>query len=107
MAALGLGSDAPFTAPQTLEQFAEGREFKGSTLRYWACILRRGAPSERRSCSVSASSSRKISIAKVVTTSAAQVSTIEIAVGPARVVVRAGFDRTLLRQVIEALGGRS
>jgi hypothetical protein len=92
---------------KTLEEFAEGRGFKGSTLRFWACILRRGAPSERRSSSVPASSSRKISIARVVTTSVAEVSTMEIAVGPARVLVRAGFDHTLLRQVVEALGGRS
>ncbi len=92
---------------KTVAQFAEGREFQGSTLRYWACILRRGAPSERRSASVSAASLSKIQMAKVVTSSTGKTSTIEVAVGAARVQVRAGFDGTLLRQVVEALGGRS
>jgi hypothetical protein len=34
-------------------------------------------------------------------------TTIEVAVGAARVVVRAGFDHALLRQVIAALGNAS
>jgi hypothetical protein len=31
--------------------------------------------------------------------------TVVVAVGTARIVVRAGFDRALLREVVEALGG--
>jgi hypothetical protein len=31
--------------------------------------------------------------------------TLVVAVGTARIVVRAGFDRALLRDVVEALGG--
>jgi hypothetical protein len=46
-------------------------------------------------------------MAKVVPSSTAQGAAIEVAVGPARVLVRAGFDRALLRQVVDALGARS
>lgn len=45
-------------------------------------------------------------MARVVRTADAGAA-IEVAVGAARVVVRAGFDRRLLWQVIEALGGES
>jgi len=33
---------------KSYDEFAEGQGFKGLTIRYWACIPRWGAPSERR-----------------------------------------------------------
>jgi hypothetical protein len=89
---------------KSYNEFAEGQEFKGSTVRYWACVLRRGAPGERHLASARARP--RIQLARVVTSSTMQSATIEIAVGAARVLVRAGFDRTLLRQVVDALGAR-
>jgi transposase len=86
---------------KSAEQYAEGREFKGSTLRYWASMIKRMEPGE-----VAAAAGR-VRMARVVVRKAPADTTIEVAVGPARVVVRAGFDRTLLRQVIEALGDAS
>jgi hypothetical protein len=82
---------------KTAKQFVEGRDFKASTLVYWASCLRRGAsarPARREP---------RVRMARVV--AAAPSDSIVIAVGAARVAVRAGFDHALLRQVIKALGG--
>jgi hypothetical protein len=89
---------------QTAKQFAEGREFKGSTLTYWASELRKregsGGRRERRA--------PQLRMARVVAKpSAADQEKVVVQVGAARVVVRRGFDATLLRQVVEALGGTS
>jgi hypothetical protein len=84
----------------TAKQFAEGREFKPSTLVYWASCLRRGrigaAPSDKRQ--------PRVRMARVVRTSRRADDAIVVAVGSARVAVRAGFDEALLRQVVRALG---
>jgi hypothetical protein len=85
---------------QSAEQYAEGREFKGSTLRYWSSVLKRVERGE------SATPARPVRMARVLRKAPSE-TMIEVAVGVARVVVRAGFDRTLLRQVIEALGDAS
>ena len=61
----------------------------------------------RRASSVLASSYPQIQMAKVVMLSAVQYSILEIAVGPARVLVRSGLDRALLRQKEGDLGGYS
>ncbi len=85
---------------RTASEFAEGREFKASTLVYWAGCLRRGrvgaSPRETRP--------PRVRMARVVRTSPRQDDSIVIAVGGARVAVRAGFDEALLRQVVRALG---
>jgi transposase-like protein len=88
---------------KSFEEFAEGRDFKASSLRYWDITLRHGAPSERRS----AATPPQIRLAKVVASSTLQPASIEVAIGAARVLVRAGFDRALLRQVVDALGAGS
>jgi hypothetical protein len=85
---------------RTASEFAEGREFKASTLVYWASCLRRGrvgaiAPKKRQP---------RVRMARVVRSRAGVDDSIEVAVGAARVVVRAGFDEALLRQVVKALG---
>jgi hypothetical protein len=84
----------------TAKQFAEGREFKPSTLVYWASCLRRGrvgaAPSDKRR--------PRVRMARVVRSSPRADDSIVVAVGSARVAVRAGFDEALLRRVVRALG---
>lgn len=87
---------------QSAEEFAQGRGFKGSTLRFWASTLKR----PERVASATPSAPPHVRMARVVRTADAGAA-IEVAVGAARVVVRAGFDRRLLWQVIEALGGES
>jgi transposase len=85
---------------QSAEKYAEGREFKGSTLRYWSSMIKRVEPREV------GPPGRRVRMAQVVRRAPAD-TTIEVAVGAARVVVRAGFDHALLRQVIAALGNAS
>jgi transposase len=84
---------------KTAEEFAEGRGFKGSTLRFWASTLRRTETGTGRG--------RKpgVRMVRVVARPAVAEGSLEVAVGAARVTVRAGFDATLLRQLVEALGG--
>src|SRR6516164_9074650 len=79
---------------KTAKQFVEGRDFKASTLVYWASCLRRGsgasAGRQRRKT--------RVRMARVVAVASRVDDAIVIAVGAARVAVRAGFDRALLRQ---------
>jgi hypothetical protein len=84
---------------QTSKAFAEGREFKASTLVYWASCLKRG-----RIGAGGAQTRPGVRMALVVPRSTGTDDTIVVAVGAARVVVRAGFDGALLRQVVKALG---
>jgi hypothetical protein len=84
----------------TAKQFSEGREFKGSTLVYWASCLRRG----RVGAASDARLPRVPRMARVVRTAAAPDQTLVVSVGSARVAVRAGFGEALLRQVVRALG---
>jgi hypothetical protein len=85
----------------TAKQFCEGREFKASTLVYWASCLRRGRVG-------AASRDKRLPgfprMARVVRTVAVPDQAIVVSVGSARVAVRAGFDEALLRQVVRALG---
>jgi hypothetical protein len=85
---------------RTAREFAEGREFKASTLVYWASCLRRGrvgaaAPKKRQP---------RVRMARVVRSQSRVDDSIMVAVGAARVAVRAGFDEALLRRVVKALG---
>lgn len=70
---------------QTADTFAAGRGFAGSTLRWWASHLGRRQPA----------------LVRVVPASeAARDASIELHVGSVRVVVRRGFDRALLADVL-------
>jgi hypothetical protein len=85
---------------RTAKEFVEGRDFKASTLVYWASCLRSGlaraAPGrERGPC---------VRMVRVVRTARRPEKSIEVTVGSARIAVRAGFDEALLRQVVKALG---
>jgi hypothetical protein len=83
---------------RTAKQFVEGRDFKASTLVYWASCLRRGG------VGATPRDEPRVRMARVVRTSARPDDSIVVAVGAARVAVRAGFDEALLRQVVRALG---
>ena len=85
---------------KTAAEYAAGRDFKASTLRYRASVLGRRTPSEIATPGPPAG----VRMARVVRRPTAD-ATIEVAVGGARVVVRGGFDGALLRQVVQALGG--
>ena len=72
---------------QTADEYAAGRGFAGSTLRWWASHLGRRTPA----------------IVQVVRATPARDAAIELAVGDVRVLVRAGFDRALLAEVLDVL----
>lgn len=85
---------------KSAEEFAEGRGFKASTLRFWASTLRRLQSDPRVT-----SQGGRVRLLRVVRKPSASDSSIEVDVGGARVVVHPGFDAVLLRQLVEALGG--
>ena len=87
---------------RTAEEFAEGREYKASTLVYWASCLRRvsGDTAQPRK-----RPARRVRMVRVVAGGPRPVDAIVVAVGGARVTVRPGFDPALLKQVVRALGG--
>lgn len=72
---------------KTADEYAAGRGFAGSTLRWWASHLGRRTPA----------------IVQVVRTAPARDAALELSVGDVRVPVRAGFDRALLADVLEVL----
>jgi hypothetical protein len=85
---------------KTAREFADGRDFKASTLRYWACVLRRGS-------GLTARPGRRepdVRMARVVRVASKGDDAMIVTVGAARVAVRPGFDAALLRQVVQALG---
>jgi hypothetical protein len=85
------------------KEFAAGQDFKPSTLRYWASELNRRSPKEAK-VSTSATRVRLVRVQPVARRPSDE--PIVVTIGGARVEVRAGFDRALLREVLEALGGR-
>jgi hypothetical protein len=85
---------------QTAKEFAASRDFKPSTLVYWASCLRTGASGSGRRKKLE----RAVPMTRVVRVAAPSDGAIVVAVGAARVAVRAGFDPALLRQVVLALG---
>jgi hypothetical protein len=88
---------------RSAEAYAKGREFKGSTLRFWGSHLRRAGSS----ASAESGATPGVRMLRVVARSTPTEGTIEVIVGAARIVVRSGFDSGLLRQVVAALGDPS
>lgn len=82
---------------ETANQFAEGKGFAGSTLRFWATRLKT-AP---------ASAPAMPRIVQLVTRRAEAGAELLVEVGAARVRVQRGFDRELLVEVVVALSGAS
>ena len=85
---------------QTAAEFSKGKEFEPSTLRWWSSRLRR--PSEAPAPSPTR---RPLQLVRAVPTSPKLTQELVVEVGGARVAVRSGFDRALLRDVVTALGG--
>ena len=85
---------------RTAKEFAEGSDFKPSTLVYWASCLRTGNGVGRPRAKKREPHVRMV---RVVPAATGVADAIEIAVGAARVAVRPGFDPVLLRQVVTAL----
>ena len=77
-------------------EFVQGRGYEASTLRYWASRLRRVAEGRPYA--------RRVRMAKV-TVAKRSTQPIVVAVGAARIEVRPGFDGSLLRDVVSAIGG--
>jgi hypothetical protein len=85
---------------QTAPEFAQGRGFEASTLRYWASRLGRDG------AAAAESPPRRVRLLRVTPApSRAATEPVVVSVGAARIEVRAGFDRALLREVVDALGG--
>jgi hypothetical protein len=84
----------------SLREFAAGREFKWTTLRYWRSKLRHKASPKGTEATGPA-----VRMARVVRSPLNRLddSSVVIRIGGAEVVVSAGFDRGLLRAVVEAL----
>jgi hypothetical protein len=86
----------------TAEEFASGRGFEGSTLRFWASRLRHmadvGSPTPAAT----------VAMARVVRTAPGRADAgVAVVIGQARVILSAGFDAEVLREVVTALGGGS
>ena len=87
------------------EEFAAGRGYEGSTLRYWSSRLKTGK-------TASGGHLPTVRLARVIRRARGSAATaadagIVVEVGRARVTVRRGFDASVLRDVVEALQGGS
>lgn len=87
---------------QSAEDFARGREFKASTLRWWAGRFGRGAIGEAARAKAPAAKG-SVRIARVV--SSKKADTLTVRVGGAHIEVRTGFDHGLLRELVAVLTG--
>ena len=72
---------------KTAADFAAGRGFAGSTLRWWASHHGR----------------RTHALVQVLRAAPTRDAALELAVGDVRVLVHAGFDRALLAEVLDVL----
>jgi len=95
---------------KTAAEYCEGREYKANSLRYWSSRLRKVHGDE---ATQDKGAVQEIRMARLVRSRGAverqmpdeQETPIVIEVGSLRVGVRRGFDRGVLRDVLEALGG--
>lgn len=89
-------------------EFASEHGIAEATLRWWKTELaRRARKEERRRPPRPGPSAGGVPLAKVVRqhTDSAVTSRVAVLVGAARIIVEAGFDEQLLREVVRALGG--
>jgi len=82
---------------QSAAEFAAGKGYTEKLLRWWGSELARR---ERHKPRV-----KLARWVRVPTSGVAASTPLTIAIGAARIEVRAGFDRALLRDVVDALGG--
>lgn len=78
---------------QSATVFAEGKGYSGKLLGWWGGELARREKRKPR-----------VQLARLVR-AAPSSAAVMVAVGAARIEVRVGFDRALLREVVEVLGG--
>jgi hypothetical protein len=108
---------------QTAPEFCEGKDFKAGGLRYWASRLHKGKDAtptrdervarvpqavQPPAAAKEASPPGQVRLARVVRAARpapAPEAAVVIEVGAARLAVRRGFDRGVLRAVLEVLGG--
>jgi hypothetical protein len=87
---------------QPLREFANGKPYKASTLRWWATRLR-GMPRSTRSGD---SEVRLIALRPAAPSGESRDATrVWVEMGSVRIGVQPGFDAKLLREVVEALKG--
>jgi len=87
---------------ETAWEFASGRDFEASTLRWWASRLKTGTAGKPGP--YLARVVRRSSMSEAAMPARATRSELEVVIGAARIVVRGDFDPELLRQVASALG---
>ncbi len=87
---------------QPAEDYAEGRGFAASTLRWWSSRFSRGAvsippPVEK--------GTPPVRMMRILPVTRAPAGAVTVRVGAAEFDVRAGFDHVLVRELVEVLGG--
>lgn len=84
----------------TAEEYARGRDFTVSTLRWWSSRLGRDGVGRLTRSEAKAD----VRLVRVVRASESASRSMTVRVGAAVVEVREGFDHGLLREVVAALG---
>ncbi len=87
---------------RSASDYAEGKDFAAATLVWWSSRLRSETTGKEEAAS--AASDSQVRMARVVRTTRPS-SSLTVRVAGADIDVRAGFDRALLGEVVEALGG--
>jgi len=91
---------------QSAADYSQGRGFKESTLRWWASRLDRGV-ADRTPGADTVKTVAPVRMVRVVTAVKPASAALTVRLGAAQVEVRRGFDRVLLRELVEVLGGAS
>jgi len=92
---------------KTAREFAAGQGFEASTLRYWASQLNRTRPGKPVVLSAPAAAVAHVRMVRVRRKPrAASAEAMVVWIGAACIELRAGFDRGLLREVVDALGAK-
>lgn len=84
------------------DEFSEGRGFRPATLRWWSSRVTRSLAGHRPG---TGRASQPLRMVRVVAKPRATRDSVFVHVGPVRVEVRSGFDRQLVRELVEALEG--
>lgn len=94
---------------KTAQEFAEGKPFKPSTLRWWGTQIRRLQEPPGELAEATKPEVRMVAVRTVSSMPTRELSdaVLFVEVAGARIGVREGFDEALLRRVLAALGGGS
>lgn len=99
---------------ETSEEFCKGRDFTPGGLRYWAHRLgktraynKRGTPARGKTGGIRLARVERVRIAAVARAPEERAdASLTIELGPARVIVRSGFDHATLAAVLDVLDAR-